>query len=311
MTLTRSFVVNSLCCPSRAAVLTGTYSHTNGMYLNGGQGRGGLPGLPRRFHARGVAAWDRVPHGPHRQVPQQLLAGVVRAAGVDRLARRSWGRTPPSTSTTSRSTARSSITGPSPAITRPTCTRAWPTRSSASTAADQPLFMYFSPPAPHGPTTPAPRHVEALVGSRPVYPSFNERDVVDKPAWLADMPRLTAEEVDALGPRVEAAGPVAAGRGRRRRSDRRCARRHGAATEHPAGLHQRQRSLRGRAPSPLQAERLRGVDPRAMVVRWDGHVPSGTTSANLVANIDLAPTFAAAAGATTPGRSRAGPSSPC
>ena len=38
-----------------------------------------------------------------------------------------------------------------------------------------------------------------------------------------------------------------------------------------------------------------------MIVRWDGHVPAGTTSQALVTNIDLAPTFAAAAGALAPG----------
>ena len=43
ITLTRSFVVNSLCCPSRAAILTGTYSHTNRVYLNGDKGVGGFP----------------------------------------------------------------------------------------------------------------------------------------------------------------------------------------------------------------------------------------------------------------------------
>ena len=29
-----SFVVNSLCCPSRTSLLTGQYSHSTGVYLN-------------------------------------------------------------------------------------------------------------------------------------------------------------------------------------------------------------------------------------------------------------------------------------
>jgi arylsulfatase A-like enzyme len=32
---TQGFVVNPLCCPSRASILTGRYSHTTGVYDNG------------------------------------------------------------------------------------------------------------------------------------------------------------------------------------------------------------------------------------------------------------------------------------
>jgi sulfatase-like protein len=34
VTFTNAFVSNSLCCPSRAAILTGSYSHTNGIYTD-------------------------------------------------------------------------------------------------------------------------------------------------------------------------------------------------------------------------------------------------------------------------------------
>lgn len=62
-----------------------------------------------------------------------------------------------------------------------------------------PFFAYLSPRAPHAPANPAARHEDAFSGvSLPRPPSFDEEDVSDKPAWLQERPRLEAGEVEEM-----------------------------------------------------------------------------------------------------------------
>jgi N-acetylglucosamine-6-sulfatase len=68
------------------------------------------------------------------------------------------------------------------------------TRSFIGTSAAQgkPFFAYVAPLAPHGGGPPAPRDEHTYDGVRsPRLPSFNERDVSDKPPWIRKLPRLS------------------------------------------------------------------------------------------------------------------------
>jgi N-acetylglucosamine-6-sulfatase len=74
----------------------------------------------------------------------------------------------------------------------------------ASTAQPQPFFAYVAPVAPHLPATPAPRDAhdyDCISGSH--LPSFNEKDVSDKPSWMRQRPRLTADQIAAIDNRHE------------------------------------------------------------------------------------------------------------
>ena len=61
--------------------------------------------------------------------------------------------------------------------------------------ADRPFLMWIGTKAPHQPATPAPRDRNAYPDvSLPRPPSFDEGDVSDKPAWIRDNPPLGAEQ---------------------------------------------------------------------------------------------------------------------
>jgi N-acetylglucosamine-6-sulfatase len=75
---------------------------------------------------------------------------------------------------------------------------------NATIAEDKPFVMWFSPFNPHNPTTPAQEDANLYPNGLPSYylpPSFNEADVSDKPAWVQELPlrwqdkRVSYEEV--------------------------------------------------------------------------------------------------------------------
>jgi N-acetylglucosamine-6-sulfatase len=65
--------------------------------------------------------------------------------------------------------------------------------------ADDPFFLYFAPVAPHGSHVPAPRHANVFKGiPKTEFPNFNEADVSDKPAWIQAKPLLTTKKQNTL-----------------------------------------------------------------------------------------------------------------
>jgi N-acetylglucosamine-6-sulfatase len=191
VTFTNAFATNPLCCPSRATILTGHYSHSTGVYNNAGR-HGGWARF-RDDEQSTVATWLRsagyrtgffgkylnnysgtfVPPGWTHWVAFSPVGyydyGLTVNGAIE------WrGSVPDDYSTDVLADAAVSfIRG----------------------AAPGPLFVVLAPFAPHWPSTPAARHDGTFSGLTPWRPpGYNEADVSDKPAWLRGYDPLTVSE---------------------------------------------------------------------------------------------------------------------
>jgi N-acetylglucosamine-6-sulfatase len=192
MTFANAMVANSLCCPSRAGILTGQYSHSNGVYANEGAYGGfaafddsstiatalhtvgyrtGLLGKYLNGYVNDQASyippgWDRWFAFTTNKGNGDYFNYSVSDQGV--LSRYGQAETDYSTDV---------LAGQADGFIR-------------TTDPAQPVFLYFSTRAPHERPVPAPRHANAfsdLLPWRP--PSYNEADVTDKPAYIQAIPK--------------------------------------------------------------------------------------------------------------------------
>lgn len=295
-----AFVVNPICCPSRATILTGAYSHTTGVYRQ-------VPPFGRFDWFRDgstLATWlhdagyttglfgkylDGYQHaGLTGYVPPgwDRWAAFIRsryydyALSIDGQVRR-FGSAPQDYST-------DVLAGMAEAFVRET---------------SGPLFLYFAPAAPHGPAPPAPGDEGAFADLPPWRPpSYDEADVSDKPEWVRDLSRLGEpgrQRIDTLR-RNQYASLLAV--------DRAMA----ALIEALRGTGRLWDTLliytsdngllwgehRWRRKEAAYEESIRVP----LVVRWDaGGVRAGSAPDVLAANVDLAPTIADAVGIPAPG----------
>lgn len=277
-----AFATTPLCCPSRASIMSGRYSHNHGVRTN-----------------------DDTLILDHRTTIQRYLQDAgYRTAVVGKFFNR-WKLDPPHfhewrtfDGTARYRRATYNVNGV-PQTIRQYSTDYIAEEASrlirAYEAEDQrPWFLYVAPFAPHAPYQPAPRHRKAKVGRWKGNPATEETDRSDKPPW-----------VQGKRSRPKKAAKIRAGQLRTQRSIDdlvrtvfRTMQRSGEVRDTLAiflsdhgllwgehGLLQKQSPYTASVRIPL-------------MVRWPGRVPRGAADRRLVATVDVAPTIMQAAGVT-------------
>jgi N-acetylglucosamine-6-sulfatase len=195
-TFADAFVVNALCCPSRASILTGNYSHTTGVY------RETPPfGAFQSFRdGSTIATWlhdagySTGLFGKYIDAYQHAaLTGYV-PPGWDR-----WAAFVRSKYQDYKLTVDGDVRtyGNDPSDYSTDVLGALAERFIRETPG--PIFVEYAPAAPHAPAIPEPRFQGSFADLPPWRPpSFDEPDVTDKPSYVRDLAPLDAEARSAL-----------------------------------------------------------------------------------------------------------------
>jgi N-acetylglucosamine-6-sulfatase len=187
-----AYVSQSLCCPSRASILTGMYPHNTGVWSNSGP-HGGVEAFRAQGLEQGsVANWLTASGYTTGLVGKYL--NEYDASYVPPGWSYWYGRT--ETLNLANENGQIISTSGDVAVDA-VASKALGFLDRATDQADDPPFALFVwTEAPHLPATDyAPRHAN-LYNDEAFNPppSFNEADVSDKPQWVRDLPPISDEE---------------------------------------------------------------------------------------------------------------------
>jgi arylsulfatase A-like enzyme len=301
VTFANAFVSDPLCCPSRATILTGQYAHSTGVWQNKGP-YGGF----KAFHQdkSTIATWLRAA-GYHTALFGKYLnryTGTYIPPGWEKWEAIAGAVDP--YDLYYRYTM--NIDGHLEKLgNRP---EDYSTNVLADGAVDYirhtpgSLFVYFAPYAPHSPSRPAPEDKGRAPQIRPPRaPSFDERDVSDKPNWVRDLPPITdprQSRIDDARRRADVSLlPVDRAVGRIVDALAETGRLHNTLIVFMSdnGLLFGEHRFFNKAVPYEEAIRV------PLVVRYDRLIKSPRVDRRLVVNVDIAPTFAAFAGVPAQG----------
>lgn len=200
-TFENSFVAYPLCCPSRSTFLTGQYAHNHGVLANGGA----HGGYARLDHSNTLAVWLQEAGYYTAHVGKYLNNYGVDSPAAPRGWSHWFGLIDPSTYRLydySVSVGGRKVDYGHRAIDYQTDVLAEEAEGvlRSRAGAGQPFFVTVAPIAPHleriggvqVAPRPAPRHAGRFANEpMPAKPSFNEADMADKPAHIRRFPLLT------------------------------------------------------------------------------------------------------------------------
>lgn len=309
MQFRQTIVNNPLCCPSRAGFLTGTYSHSNGVWTNGSPD----PTL---------GGWDAFIAHEHNTLATWLNQSGYRTALVGKYLNGyddptyvppGWDRWAAflgeqgmyydydlAIDLDGDHVAESQHYGVAPSDYSTDVLTNISMQVIADAPDDKPLFLYLAPSAPHTPFTPAERDIGAIVDPHfPQNRAMNEADVSDKPQWVRDLPQLTSARLERQQANAEnqARSLIAVDDGFGEIVD---AMKAAGRTDTIYILIGDQGVEWGEHRWTYKLDPYEMTVRQPMIIRWTGHVSTGVTDA-LVQNVDVAPTLAEIVGVQAPG----------
>lgn len=301
VTFSNGFVVNSWCCPSRATILTGKYSHGTGVWKQQAP-NGGF----EAFHDDStIATWL---HGAGYRTG--FLGKYLNGYNTPSYVPPGWDRWFAFTNNNGQGHYYEyTVSSDGTPLAFGSAEQDYSVDVLAAQAASfiqqtplgKPLFLEWAPIGPHQPAIPPSRHEGAFAGLPPQrLPDYNEADVSDKPLYLrnqklddderAGLDQLRIDMYEtllAVDDGVATILDALAASGRLGNTLVLFASDNGLML----GEH--------RWDSKLVAYEESIRVP--VVIRYDPLVVSPRVDARMVANIDFAPTLAGAAGLTAPG----------
>ncbi|MDQ0365276.1 arylsulfatase A-like enzyme [Catenuloplanes indicus] len=293
-------VTDSLCCPSRASILTGKFPHNTGVFTNAGPD-GGFPVFRRRGNEENTFATGLRAAGYRTAMFGKYMNGYDPASGHVPPGWDEWavaGNAYAQVGYTLNENGRIRGYGGQYLTTVLGAKAEAFVRTSAQRK--QPFLVEISTFAPHSPFTPAPQDARAFPGlTAPRGPAF-DRLPANPPPWLAGRPPLTGDQRaridDAYRKRAQSVLSI----------DRMIGGLRAALTETGVaddtvlvfssdnGFHLGQYRLTVGKQTAFE------TDVRVPLIMAGPGLRRGVTIAQTAENIDLRPTFDALGGAVTP-----------